>query len=111
MLFLFIISQRSNGCYVLCLNRNIFTRPKFHLQILMLISVLFALNFNIQSSGYDMTSRFHCGIYRYFCGIMLFIHIDFAIKNLLLATMFCPLTAILNTFTFILDKFIILEYL
>ena len=53
-----IISQHSNGCYLFCLNRKL-PDLTFICKFLILISMLFALNFNIQSSGFGMTSHFH----------------------------------------------------
>ena len=61
-----IISQHANGCFLFCLNQNL---PNLTVidKFLILMFILFALNFNIQSSGFGITSCFHpvlkyCGI-------------------------------------------------
>ena len=74
-----LISQHANGCYLFCLNRKL-PDLTFINKFLIVMFILFALNFNIQSSGVGITSRFHsvlkfsryCGICRNFlryCGV------------------------------------------
>ena len=50
---MFIISQHANGCYLFCLNRKLPDLKSIN-KLLVLIFILFALNFHMQSSGFGI---------------------------------------------------------
>ena len=64
-LFVKLLANHASGCYLFCLNRK--SPDLKSINKFLIVSLLIALSFNIQRSGFGITSRFHlvlkdCGI-------------------------------------------------